>query len=146
MTWVRVVRMAIIDSSCRALFDTGCDSVGFASGHPVMLITGKERKALAPEVMSVENVEKILAEILNKEQKETLAANKKIDFAYDAPAGGVKIVARYANNGVQVFITKKDAVIRSSGAMDGLLKELTTRGGSDLYDSGVCDFAGVAGV
>lgn len=68
------------------------------SYYPTIRVNGELFQLTTLEVLSPENMEKILFPILNQEQKEILIANKELDLAYKLDDSRFRVNLYYAQN------------------------------------------------
>jgi len=95
-----------LDTYLKTLLDhAGADGIGLASGHPVTLVIGTERRPVGP-VLELARVEAIVRETFSAEERATFVNAGRVERT-QAVAGGakVKIVARAAHGGMQVMVT-----------------------------------------
>jgi twitching motility protein PilT len=96
--------MPAIDTAIRALYENNADAVGIATGHPILVITGGQRRPLGPEPMSLARVEQMLAEVLPPAQLVAFQSSGAVEHVVETAAGAAKITARRAPNGMQIML------------------------------------------
>jgi hypothetical protein len=102
--------MPILDSYIKTLLDhAGADSIGLASGHPVTLVLGTERKAVGP-VVELARIEEIVRDTFSPEERATFVNTGRTERTQAVTTPGaagakVRITARSAHGGMQVMVT-----------------------------------------
>jgi twitching motility protein PilT len=152
--------MPILDSYIKTLLDhAGADAIGLASGHPVTLVIGAERKAVGP-VVEMGRLEEIVRDAFSAEERATFVSTGRTErtqsVSTSSASAKVRITARSAHGGMQVMVTlvgkptpsgplslEGAPVVPPSASpgastagphpIDALFRELVKKGGSDLY-------------
>lgn len=79
--------------------DKKASDLHLVSGYyPTIRVNGELFQLTTLEIITPENIEKILVSILNQEQKEILLANREIDLAYKSKDGRFRVNLYYAQN------------------------------------------------
>ncbi len=93
--------MAIIDKVFKAAIDNKVSDVHIAPGEPFTLRHLRTFIKLKSALLTPENIKKIIFEILNPEQINSLQQNKQLDFAYEVKElGRFRGSAMMHNNGL----------------------------------------------
>lgn len=93
--------MAIIDKVFKAAIDNRASDVHIAPGEPFMLRHLGTFIKLKSTILTPENTQKIIFEILDPEQQKILTQNQQIDFAHEVEGlGRFRGSAMQHNNGL----------------------------------------------
>src|SRR5688500_15678928 len=98
--------MPLIDSYIKTLLDSaGADGIGLASGHPVTLVFGSERKSVGP-VIDLTRMQELVRDTFSAEERSAFVDTGRTERIHSTPAGAkLRITARSAHGGMQVMVS-----------------------------------------